>query len=295
MNPYVLSCCSTADLSEEHFKKRNIEYVCFHFSLDGKEYFDDLGKSIPYHEFYQAMLDGAKTTTSQVSVGEFIDYFEPFLKEGKDIIHLSLTSGISGVINSAVTAQKILQEKYPERKIYILDSLNASSGIGLYMDKLADLRDEGMSIDDLYEWAKHHKLNIHSWLYCTDLTFYIRGGRISKVSGAIGTILNVCPIITLNKEGKLICPEKIRGQKKASHHIINKMEKYAFEGKNYSGKCYMCQSDAMENAIKTAKEVENAFPNLDGKVEINNIGTTIGSHTGPGTVCIFFWGIERDY
>ena len=132
---YILSCCSTADLSREHFESRDIHYICFHFFLDGKAYPDDLGESIPFDKFYAAMANGADTRTSQINTDEFIAYFTPFLEEGKDILHVSLSSGISGVSNSATLAAKELSEKYPERKILIVDSLGASSGYGLIMDK----------------------------------------------------------------------------------------------------------------------------------------------------------------
>lgn len=143
MSQYVISCCSTADLTRKHFEERDISYICFHFELDGVPYMDDLGESIPFDEFYQKMADGAETKTSQVNAEEFEEYFEPFLKEGKDILHVCLSSGISGVINSAMIAREELEKKYPDRRIYIVDSLGASSGYGLLMDKLADLRDQG--------------------------------------------------------------------------------------------------------------------------------------------------------
>ena len=133
MNNYILSCCSTADLSKEHFQKRNISYICFHYELDGKEYPDDLGETIPFNQFYQAMVDGADTKTSQINADEYMNYFETFLKEGKDIVHVTLSSGISGAHNSARIAKEDLEEKYPERKVYIIDSLNASSGFGLFV------------------------------------------------------------------------------------------------------------------------------------------------------------------
>ena len=130
MRDYIISCCSTADLTEEHFKARDISYICFHFELNGKEYADDLGKSIPFDQFYAAMAAGADTKTSQVNAEEFEEYFEPFLKAGKDILHITLSSGISGVINSAMIAKENLEERYPDRKILIVDSLGASSGYG---------------------------------------------------------------------------------------------------------------------------------------------------------------------
>ena len=147
MSDFVLSACSTADLSKEHFEKRDIKYICFHFEIDGTEYQDDLGKSISLDKFYQMMADGAMTRTSQVSVGEYEEYFDSFLSQGKDLLHLTLSSGISGTYNSAMIAKSAMEEKYPDRKIYVVDSLAASAGFGLLMDKLADLRDIGMGTE----------------------------------------------------------------------------------------------------------------------------------------------------
>ncbi len=293
MDKYILSCCSTADLPADHFAKRGISYVCFHYELDGQEYLDDLGKTMPFEHFYQAMADGAETKTSQVNVAEFTEYFEPFLKAGKDILHLSLSSGISGVMNSAMAAREALSEKYPDRTIYIVDSLAASSGYGLLMEKLADLRDEGMSIEDLYQWALDNRLRLNHWFFSTDLTFYIKGGRISKTSGMIGSMLNICPLLNVDHMGRLIPRYKIRTKRKVIHAIVDKMEECIEEGRDYSGKCYISQSACYADARFVADLIEERFPHLDGRVMITSIGTTIGAHTGPGTVAVFFWGKER--
>ncbi|MBD8972797.1 MAG: DegV family protein [Clostridiales bacterium] len=293
MSNYILSCCSTADLSKEHFEKREIHYICFHFMLDDITYPDDLGQSIPFPEFYQKMADGAMTKTSQVNADEFVEYFRPFLQEGKDILHFTLSSGISGVYNSACIAKDMLSEEFPDRKIYIIDSLAASSGYGLLMDALADKRDEGLTIDELKDWATANLLNLNHWFFSGDLTFFIRGGRISKTAGTIGNMLNICPLMNVNNEGKLIVREKVRSKRKVIKAIVGKMEELARDGLNYNGKCYISQSACYEDARAVADLIESKFPNLDGKVEINNIGTVIGSHTGPGTVALFFWGQER--
>lgn len=293
MSNYILSCCSTADLSKEHFEKRKIHYTCFHFMLDDITYPDDLGQSIPFPEFYQKMADGAMTKTSQVNADEFVEYFRPFLQEGKDILHFTLSSGISGVYNSACIAKDMLSEEFPDRKIYIIDSLAASSGYGLLMDALADKRDEGLTIDELKDWATANLLNLNHWFFSGDLTFFIRGGRISKTAGTIGNMLNICPLMNVNNEGKLIVREKVRSKRKVIKAIVGKMEELARDGLNYNGKCYISQSACYEDARAVADLIESKFPNLDGKVEINNIGTVIGSHTGPGTVALFFWGQER--
>lgn len=262
--------------------------------LDDVTYPDDLGESISFSDFYQAMTDGAMTKTSQINADEFIDYFRPFLQEGKDILHLTLSSGISGVYNSACIARDMLLEEFPERKIYIIDSLGASSGYGLLMDALADKRDAGMDIDSLRDWASDNLTKVNSWFFSGDLTFFIRGGRISKTAGTIGNMLNICPLMNINSEGKLIVREKVRSKKKVIKAIVAKMEELAQDGLAYSGKCYISQSACYEDAQEVAKLVESKFPNLDGKVEINNVGTVIGSHTGPGTVALFFWGKERE-
>ncbi len=293
MSDYILSCCSTADLTAEHFKRRNISYICFHYELDGKQYPDDLGKTIPFDQFYQAMQNGADTKTSQINADEFEAYFEPFLKEGKDILHVTLSSGISGVVNSALIAKDELAERYPDRKIIIVDSLAASSGYGLLMETLADLRDEGKSIEELHTWLEANKRKLHHWFFSSDLTFFIKGGRVSKASGFIGGVLNICPLLNVDHEGKLIPRFKIRTKKKVIRTIVDKMEEFAENGLDYSGKCYISQSACYEDARAVADLVEERFTKLNGKVLINDIGTTIGSHTGPGTVALFFWGSER--
>ncbi len=294
MSDYIISCCSTADLSAEHFESRNIKYICFHFFLDGKLYDDDLGKSIPFDEFYKAMANGAETSTSQVNVAEFVEFFTPFLQAGQDVLHVSLSSGISGVYNSACAARDILAEKFPERKIFVVDSLGASSGYGLFMDKLADLRDGGMDVESLAQWATDHRLELNHWFFSTDLSFYIKGGRISKTAGIFGTLLNICPLLNMDNEGRLIPRQKVRTKKKVIQEIVDRMEECAQDGLDYSGKCYISQSYCIEDAKAVANLVEERFPKLDGKVVINSVGTTIGSHTGPGTVALFFWGKLRE-
>lgn len=293
MDSYMISCCSTADLPRQQLLDRKIPYICFHYEMDGKPYLDDLGQSMSFAEFYQAMADGADTKTSQINAEEFMEFFEPFLKEGKDILHLSLSSGISGVVNSANIARDELLQKYPERTIYIVDSLAASSGYGLLMDKLADLRDEGRSITEVYDWVMENRLRLHHWFFTTDLTFFIKGGRISKTVGMIGSVLNICPLLNVDAAGKLVPRFKLRGKKKVIAAIVDQMKEHAENGADYSGKCYISHSACIKDAKAVAGLVEEAFPQMDGSVQIFDIGTTIGSHTGPGTVALFFWGNER--
>ena len=265
---YILSCCSTADLSKEHFESIHVNYVCFHYSLDGVEYPDDLGQSIPFEEFYARMANGADTKTSQVSVAEYVDSFTPFLAH-------------------------ILQERYPERKIYIIDSLGASSGYGLLMDTAAAKRDEGLSVDEMAAWIEENRLKLHHWFFSTDLSFYVKGGRISKTAAFFGSVLEICPLLNMDNLGRLIPRFKIRTKKKVIREIVKKMEECARDGLDYDGKCYISMSACLPDAQAVAALVEERFPKLNGKVLINYVGTTIGAHTGPGTVALFFWGSER--
>ena len=293
MRDYVLSCCSTADLTHEHFESRDIHYICFHYFLDDKEYPDDLGQSVPFDQFYEAMSKGADTRTAQVSIGEYVDYFTPFLEQGKDIVHVSLSSGLSGTVNAARNAALIVKERFPERNVYVVDSLGASSGYGLLMDRAADKRDEGLSAAELAKWVEENRLKVHHWFFSTDLSFYVKGGRVSKTAAFFGGMLDICPLLNMDNLGRLIPRYKIRTKKKVIKTIVDKMEECARDGLDYDGKCYICNSACLADARQVADLVEARFPKLNGKVEINNIGTTIGSHTGPGTVALFFWGSER--
>jgi DegV family protein with EDD domain len=274
-------------------EQRQIRYACFHYSLDGQEYLDDMGESLAQDELYRRMVDGAETKTSQVTIAEYFDLFEPMLKEGKDILHIAFSSGLSGTYNSACLAVEELREKYPEQKIYLVDSLAASSGYGLIMETLADKRDAGMGIEELYQWIEENKLRLQHWFFSTDLTFYIKGGRVSRTAGLVGNVLNICPLLNVDNLGRLQPREKIRGKKKVIARTVEMMEQHARDGYDYNGKCYISYSACLEDAMKTASLIEKKFPKLKEPVQLYPIGATIGSHTGPGTVALFFWGDER--
>ena len=294
MNDYVITCCSTADLTKEKLQELNIPYICFNFELDGVARKDDLYQSMSANDLYTAMINGADTKTSQVSVGDYIEFFKSFLKEGKDIIHVCLSSGISGTYNSAQLAKAELEEDFPNNQIYIVDSCAASSGYGLLMTEIAKQRDNGLNIDDLYHWIETNKLTIHHWFFSTDLTFYVKGGRISKAAGFIGSALNICPLLNVDNLGRLIPREKIRTKKKVIKAIVEKMKLHAKDRLDYNGLCYISHSMCYDDARAVADLVEETFLKLDGKVQIYDVGATIGSHTGPGTVALFFVGDKRE-
>ena len=209
------------------------------------------------------------------------------------MLHLCLSSGISGAVNSARIAADELSAKYKDRKIYVVDSLAASAGFGLLMDKLADLRDEGKDIDEIRIFAEDNKKKLNHWFFTSDLTYLVRGGRVSKAAGFFGTALSICPLLNVDYEGKLIAREKIRTKKKVILECAQKMEELAEGRLNYNGKVFISNAYCYEDARALADIIESRFKNLAEPVKITSIGTTIGSHTGPGTVALFFWGDER--
>ena len=293
MPGYVLSCCSTADVTRDWLESREIAYIYFNYYLDGKVCKDDFGVTNPPAQLYSKMLTGADAKTSQISAGDYMAHFEKYLAQGLDVVHLTLSSGISGTYNSACAARDQLAERYPDRRVYVVDSLAASSGYGLLMDRLAELRDAGMGAAELAAWAEEHKREVQHWFFSSDLTFFIRGGRISKAAGLVGGMLRICPVMDVAPDGSLAVKEKIRTKAKAEKRVVEKMEELAKGGLDYSGKCYICQSECLSDARDVAALVEQRFPKLNGKVEIFPIGATIGVHTGPGTVALFFWGKPR--
>lgn len=293
MKHFSLTACSTADLPLDFFRSNDIPFACFHFIMDGKEYPDNLGQSMPFDVFYRKIAEGASPTTSQVNAEDYEKMWQPLLESGCDVLHITLSSGISGTINSANVAKEVMQEKYPERRVVIIDSLGASSGYGLLVTEACRLRDEGKTLEEANAWLENNKLRLHHWFFSTDLTSYYRGGRISRASAMFGTLLKICPLMNMNTSGELIPREKIRTEKKVIAEIVSRMVQHAENGLDYSGKCYISNSDCYEDARAVADLVETTFPKLDGKVLINSVGTVIGAHTGPGTVALFFFGDER--
>ncbi len=293
MNKYMITCSSTVDLSNDFLNKRNIPYVSFHYELNGTYLTDDLGLTVSSKDFYQKMREGVTTKTAQVNAEEYVNFFTPFLKQGYDILHVELSSGLSGSLNSATIAVDMLKEDFPDRKILLVDSLSASAGYGLLVDNLSSLKAEGLSIDELKTWAENNKRKVNHWFYSTDLSYYVKGGRISSTAGFVGSILSLCPVLNVDNLGKLTPQHKVIGKKRAINKVVDQMIELAQDKSDYNGKCFISHADCMEDAMAVAAKIEKAFPKLNGKVEIFDVGTTIGSHTGPGTLALFFFGDHR--
>ena len=289
MTDYKITCCTTADITKEHLEKLGCSYARYHYIIDGKDYADDLYTSVSPEKFYGMISAGAMPTTAQVTPEELCELFDPVLAEGCDLLHIEFSSGLSGGWQSAVAAQEIMQKKYPARKVYIVDSRAASSGYGMLVDRACQLKAEGMDIDELKTWLEDNRLRLRHWFFSTNLAHFKRGGRISGSAAMIGSLLNICPVMDVNGAGKLIVRRKQLGRKKALKDLISTMCAQAEGGTAYSGKCYISHSMMSEEAAWLKNEVESNFPALCGRVEVYNIGTVIGSHTGPGTVALFYF------
>lgn len=294
MSEYIISCESTADLSDEHFRERGVVYASFSFTLDGESYKDDYGKSMDIHEFYDRMRKGSMTSTSQIPVPEYEELWRPALEAGKDVYHLTLSTGISGTYNSACIAAEELRAEFPDRKIFVTDSLTASSGFGMLVDIACDKRDEGLSIEELDKYITAIRGKNNAWFFTDDLTYLFRGGRVSRTAFVLGTALKVCPLLRVDANGKLVPAAKLRGTRKVIEACAARMIERAEGGEEYDGYCYISHSEADEEVDALKEILVKHFPNIKGGIKVFNIGTVIGSHTGPGTVALFFMGKDKE-
>lgn len=291
---FLLSCESTVDLPFSYISGRNIEVLFYTYTVDGVEYDDDMGRDPKaLDRFYGFMENGKFPATSQINVYKYQDYFESLLnKYDGDIIHVAMGSGMSPSVNNAIEAAENLKEKYPERNVKVIDSLCSCGGYGILVDLAADLRDEGKTFDEAVEWLENNKSRIHHQFFSSDLKYFKRSGRVSGATATVATILGICPIMHLNSTGHIIAYSKVRGKKKAIKTTVDTMLNDVEEGRDYNGKCVLCHSDCIEDAEETIKLVKETFPKLK-EVKLSNIGTIIASHTGPGTVALFFVGKPR--
>lgn len=293
MEDYILSCSSTADMTNGYYSSRDIHHIDSTYSIDGQIYDESMGESVPLSDFYEKMRNGINPTTSQIDMADYKEYFKKFLEDGKDVLHICLSSSISESYLTATAAAEELKGEYPERQLHVVDSLSASAGMGLLIDILADKRDEGMPIDRLKLYAENSKKYINHWFFSTDLTTYLKEESLTNFTYKIGKTLNFCPLMCVDGDGKLVVIEKVKTKKKTMEAIVSRMEVQAVDGKRYTGKCFISHADSEKEATKLASMLEARFPNLKGNVEVKEIGHIIGAHTGPGTVAVFFIGDKR--
>lgn len=256
-------------------------------TIDGETYTDMEG--LTSKEFFDKLRDGKMATTSQINPEEAREYFEPFLKEGKDVLHLGFSSGLSGTLNSMRIAAEELKEDYPEAKIYIIDTLCACMGEGLLLYYALKQKDAGKNIDEVAKWAEENKLHICHNVTVDDLHHLHRGGRVSKTAAVLGTMVQIKPVIHMDNNGCLQVIGKERGRKKALNKIVSMAAEQIQGWEN--DMAMITHGDCIEDAEYVAKQVREKLGIQE--ILINNIGTVIGSHTGPGVVAVFVMGNAR--
>ena len=290
---FLLSCESTIDLPYSYANERNLPVLFYSYQVDGVNYEDDMGRNpeaLP--KFYGFLAEGKLPTTAQLNEFQYETFFDNLLQQG-DVLHIAFGSGMTASVQNAMLAAETLREKYPERRLVVIDSLCSSSGYGLLVDGAADLRDAGKSLDEVADWVLAHRQNVHQQFYSTELKFYRRSGRMSGAAAAIGTVLGICPIMRLDDKGRIIAYNKVRGKKNAVARTVETMKRHAEGGEAYSGKVFICHSNCPADAEATKAAVAAAFPHIDGEIRICDIGTIVASHSGPGTVAVFFFGDAR--
>lgn len=287
MRDFIIVTDSTVDLPESMLEEQGIPVLQLNYVLDGKTYEDRKGLS--GKEFFDKLREGSMPTTSQVNPEQAKEFFEPFVKAGKNILCIGFSSGLSGTYNSERIAAEELSEEYPEAKIIVIDSLCASMGQGLLLAKALKKQREGMTLEELVQWLEENKLHICHNVTVDDLNHLYRGGRISKTTAVLGTLVQIKPIIHMNDEGKLIVIGKERGRKKALNTIVDRMGKQ-MEG--YENDLVMVtHGDCLEDAEYVKSQIQKKYGIQN--VVINGIGTVIGTHTGPGVVAVFCMGEKR--
>ncbi len=286
---YILMTDSDSDLPFALQQEMNIPVVQMPYILEGKEYLDDLGQSMDYKTYFDKMRNGATPTTSALNETIYLEYFEPILQEGKDLLFIAFSSQLSATINAIYAAREQLMEKYPERKFTVVDTLSISGPQTLLVIKAHEMYIAGASMEEVAAWLEENKLRAQAWFTVDDLKYLKRGGRVSPAAAAIGTLLDLKPILTETCEGKLAAAEKVRGRRKAMNFIVDKAVENIEDQKESIA--LLLHADAPEDAARLKELAQAKLPELT--IRIENIGPVIGAHAGPGTLALCFMGKKR--
>ena len=290
MSDFVILTDSSADLGEEMVRKLDVQVVPLGFVLDGQAYHDyPDNRDMDPHAFYERLRKGDAATTNAVNTAQYTEALEPLLQAGRDVLVLAFSSGLSATYQSSVIAVEELRAKYPERKLYTVDTLCASLGQGLLVWYAAQLRERGRSIKEVQDWVEEHKLNLCHQFTVDDLYFLKRGGRVSAATALVGSMLHIKPVLHVDSEGHLINIDKVRGRQASLKALVDRMEETAIDPGSLT--VFISHGDCLEDAQMVAEMVKKRF-GVD-EVYINYVGPVIGAHSGPGTVALFYIGTER--
>lgn len=290
MNDYVIFTDSNCDLDTKLIDELQIQVIPMAFHLDGKDYrnFPD-NREMSATDFYNQLKKGSMSTTTQLNPMDFQDVFTPVLQQGKDIIFLSFSSGLSGTYASAELAAKNLKEEFPVNRVVVVDTLCASMGQGLLVYHTVMQKQKGLSIDELKQWVEENRLNLCHWFTVDDLNHLHKGGRVSKAAAVFGSALSIKPVLHVDDEGHLIPMKKVRGRKNSLDALVAEMEATAINPQEQT--VFISHGDALADAQYVAEKIKEKFKVK--KIFINTIGPVIGTHSGPGTIALFFLGTKR--
>ncbi|NLM61168.1 MAG: DegV family protein [Clostridiales bacterium] len=289
MSYFVLMTDSSTDLPKAFYEENDVELIPIRYVLDGVEYKDDAGVSMEHERFYEKMRAGSMSSTSLINREEYTQAFEKFLSEGKDVLYISISSGISGSYQSAVGAAEELSEKYPDRKLYVCDGLCASMGGAVLMHYAQKMRAAGKSIDEVRDWVEENKLRVIHLFTVDDLMFLKRSGRISSSAAVLGSLMGVKPMLDVDANGKLRACKKMRGRRGALEGLVNWVEE--FIESDEIEVLAISHADCEQDAMTLLEKMKEKYKIKE--VLINFIGPVIGSHSGPDTIAIFFMGRKR--
>lgn len=293
MKDFVITCSSTCDLSAYYLRKHNVYYVSFFYYLKEKKYYDDFYKEHSVSDYYN-LIKINDVKTSQPDPNQYKELWLKLIDQGYDILHIELSSGISGAVNSALIAKSMICDINKDAKIYVIDSLCCSTGYGLLIDKAVVQKELGKNIDEVKKFIEDYKLNINHVFMITNLDQLIKGGRISKIAGNIGKILNIVPVLHVDNNGRLEVIKKSRGVNNAIEDILSLSKQNIFDGDNYNDKFFFCHADTSELCnILYNRFYDNYKKAIFDKEYIFNVGTVIGAHTGDGTISVFYYGDGR--
>lgn len=291
MAEYIISTDTSCDFPLEYVKQHQLPLITLFYSIDGVTGENGCPSSDVLKNFYDKMRAGSMTKTQQASIEDTEKVFREILKEGKDILHIAFSSGLSGTANAARLAAENMMEEFPGRKIIVIDSLCASLGQGLLVDYALKLQQQGKTMEETAKWLEDHIQNICHLFTVEDLKYLQRGGRISKTTALVGTMIGIKPVLHVDPEGKLVSISKVRGRKQSIQALVNKMEENIGKYRDEKQPIFISHGDCIEDANYLAELVKERF----GYDEflINDVGPTIGAHSGPGTLALFFMGETR--
>lgn len=290
MSNYVIITDSSCDLPDSIVRELELQVVPLAFIIDGKTYWNyPDNREMSPEEFYGKIAEGKMPTTNAVNVGQATEAIEPFLKEGKDVLILGFSSGLSTTYNSFKIAADDLASQYPGRKVYAVDTLSASLGQGMLVYKAAKMRQAGKTIEEVRDWAEEYKFHQCHWFTVNDLFHLKRGGRVSAATAVVGSMLQIKPVLHMDDEGHLINMSKARGRKASLMALVDKMAELWVDTKDET--MFICHSACLGEAQMVADEIKKRYG--DREIIINSIGPVIGAHTGIGCIAVFFTGKKR--